>query len=501
MLIRWLWIPALIRLLAFSFLVLRYPSDRDSLKVYFHAGPNVFELFRTFDHFRNDPDVRKYDAVKFLVKSMDQHHYIESSYGDKKVEWFSEHFERVESRLTEIEDSLETALKDPGTGAGPKKIRDARGISSEFLITHINQAFENWDTSRWCRHLTFEQFCEFMLPYKPWESKPELWLDYYSKIYGKINSSLPDTTPILERLYMLKDTADAWSKGRFLTLGRKMTPIEMQQVRSGDCYYDAAWMRLIGLSLGMPVSMIYTPNEANASGMHYWNAYLDENGDWREFMDRMRISIVTWSIVAPKVFLRYWGKREESFRSIAEGQGLKSRDIPDCLSPWTAVDITGSIIPCTDVEVEITLPDTSDPPFVYLAVYDDRVWDPVHWAIPEHGKALFTGMGHQALYLPVHYTSGYSSPAGDLFILDFNGEIHYPMPDTALTVNFLVDRVYPIKGYLMNNHSKDLIGSRIEGSNDSLFSQFDTLVYIVDVPKIPRESNPELKYVHTYEQW
>jgi hypothetical protein len=340
-----------------------------------------------------------------------------------------------------------------------------------------------------------------MLPYKPWQSKPELWLEYYNNIYSKINSSIPDSTSILERLYVLKDTADAWSRSTYLTLGRKMTPVEMQRVQTGDCFYDASLMRSIGISLGMPVSTIYLPNEANASGMHYWNAYLDEKGTWRELMDRDKISIQTWALVAPKVFLQYWGKRKESFRNLAEEYGVKNEDIPPDLSFWNVVDITELIIPSTDVEVEIQIHEKTDPVFAYLAVFDDRVWEPVHWGLIENRKALFTKMGHQALYMPVVFENGKSFTAGDMFILNYHGEIEYPVPDTTISIDFLVDRVYPVKRWLMNDHSKDLSGAVFEGSNDSLFASFDTLLYIVTEPKLSRETDPETKYIYKYDQW
>ena len=46
------------------------------------------------------------------------------------------------------------------------KIYDAHIITAEYLIDNIDCAFDNWQKRPWNRSLSFEDFCEYLLPYR-----------------------------------------------------------------------------------------------------------------------------------------------------------------------------------------------------------------------------------------------------------------------------------------------------------------------------------------------
>ena len=46
------------------------------------------------------------------------------------------------------------------------KIYDAHFITAEYLIDNIDRAFDNWQKRPWNRSLSFEDFCEYLLPYQ-----------------------------------------------------------------------------------------------------------------------------------------------------------------------------------------------------------------------------------------------------------------------------------------------------------------------------------------------
>ena len=55
-----------------------------------------------------------------------------------------------------------------------KKVYDAKVIKAEFLIHHIDQAFEVFEKRSWNKYLPFDDFCELILPYRigdePWRN-------------------------------------------------------------------------------------------------------------------------------------------------------------------------------------------------------------------------------------------------------------------------------------------------------------------------------------------
>lgn len=59
-------------------------------------------------------------------------------------------------------DKLIEKHEDPNT----LEYSDLEHITAGFLIKNIDEAFHAWRTYPWAKHLTFGQFCEYLLPYK-----------------------------------------------------------------------------------------------------------------------------------------------------------------------------------------------------------------------------------------------------------------------------------------------------------------------------------------------
>ena len=57
------------------------------------------------------------------------------------------------------------------------KIYDAHIITAEYLIDNIDRAFDNWQKRPWNRSLSFEDFCEYLLPYRIGDEPLEEWKD------------------------------------------------------------------------------------------------------------------------------------------------------------------------------------------------------------------------------------------------------------------------------------------------------------------------------------
>ena len=51
-------------------------------------------------------------------------------------------------------------------------IPDVEIIRSDFLIANIEKAFSQWKEGEWATHVSFQDFCEYLLPYKAVELQP-----------------------------------------------------------------------------------------------------------------------------------------------------------------------------------------------------------------------------------------------------------------------------------------------------------------------------------------
>lgn len=68
-------------------------------------------------------------------------------------------------------------------------------ISPEYLIDNIEQAFRVWKEQPWGKNVSFELFCEYVLPYRVGDEKLVSWRN---EIYEKYNSLLDDVRDMPE---------------------------------------------------------------------------------------------------------------------------------------------------------------------------------------------------------------------------------------------------------------------------------------------------------------
>ena len=165
------------------------PLDR-SLKM---AGKNKGELQKVLDHYSEFPvDSLKYKAACYLIKHIPYYY----SYAPN-----------------EIVDSLKQIKVKNGDGWLPQevikkwkwfhyenlpKINDIDVITADLLIENIDYAFEVWNKRSWSKYYTFEDFCEYILPYRVGNEKLEKWRKIYYDRYCPVLDSLYQGTDVVE---------------------------------------------------------------------------------------------------------------------------------------------------------------------------------------------------------------------------------------------------------------------------------------------------------------
>jgi hypothetical protein len=154
----------------------RYPKDvRIALK---DAGANRKELESVLKHYSANPgDSLKLKAAFYLIGNLPDQYYIEG----QSLDIYNEEIIKISSpnvtTLTNIWDSIQRIY---GNDLVIK--RDIELINSELLIENIDMALNVWG-KEWNRSLTFEEFCEYVLPYKSANEKPEK--GWRTKLYEK----------------------------------------------------------------------------------------------------------------------------------------------------------------------------------------------------------------------------------------------------------------------------------------------------------------------------
>src|SRR6478735_1320191 len=170
----------------------------DALKL---AGNNRIELEKVINHYKANKDSLKLKAAYFLIQNMT----MKFSREGKELKEFSSIFSEIEKVRNRTE------LKKGAIGANPSivdsiwneyeqkfgvvnhfnlKIKpDLSYIKSDYLIQNIEYAFKVWALP-WACHLKFEEFCEYILPYRFFDETLIEWRPLLYKKYRPLLDSL-----------------------------------------------------------------------------------------------------------------------------------------------------------------------------------------------------------------------------------------------------------------------------------------------------------------------
>lgn len=127
----------------------------NSLKL---SGDNRAELERVLLHYKDNSEKKK--AAEFLIRNMPGRYSLQSPF-------LFRYYELLDSLqgLDYIGHDEMIAFYDfiyqKPEWRSLKPVYDIESINSQYLITHIDAAFDAWK-SPWARDLTFEEFCDFL---------------------------------------------------------------------------------------------------------------------------------------------------------------------------------------------------------------------------------------------------------------------------------------------------------------------------------------------------
>jgi len=145
------------------------------------AGKNRPELEKVLEHYKHEP--LKLKAAKFLIENMDTYSFNTSPELDAYYKTMDSIFSiNGNDDLTKEQDSLLMQLKKPNSFYF-ESILDLQYVSSNFMIDNIDRAFEAWK-SPFASDMNFNDFCEFLLPYKVNSTDcPDFWRSTYKNTF------------------------------------------------------------------------------------------------------------------------------------------------------------------------------------------------------------------------------------------------------------------------------------------------------------------------------
>ena len=424
------------------------------------AESNRTELEKVLDYYSTDPE--KLAAARFLIVNMPYHYGYECWQQDTIKQILAD---AVKRKSVYGEDLLIIDKKHLDKWSSyshyyGEKIYDSKIITADYLIENIDLSFEVWKKYPWNKHLSFDDFCEFILPYRIANEPLSNWRKKYYEHY----------MPKLDSLYKGTDVIDACSavnqvlKKEWFYYNTDFSLPHLGgdylfTTRVGYCR-DACDVATYAMrSVGIPITTDYYIYSPDLRTWHCWNVVRDTTGQCYPF----------------------WYTKDEVVRSVANDGRRKGKAYRDCygmqsgrFKKWATdntvlpffrncfvKDVTDNYSGLNEISLPIAV---SGCKYAYLGIFKNGSWEPVDIAQIEKGHAVFHNIEPDIVFQLLYVNNGNIKTYGYPFVYD-KQRIIYFKPDTSQQEIACLKRKYPFQEYLFKYLNRNVIGTTIEGSN------------------------------------
>lgn len=468
-----------------------YPKDVERALIL--SGNNRGELIKVLEHYKNKDEL-KFDAACFLIGNMPYHEsriqlQIPSAYSCyfRKIDSICHHDssaiinELLRRQLAKDFDSIPAPVEIP---AKP----DIQSLTANYIIDNIEQAFDEWKNSPLLQGMSFDEFKEYVLPYRV------------------TDESLVDDNQMLKRVIFEKIVKEGRNDIRkpikcyqeYVKQQRTMNYYVKSAHHIGmfdlfipafkmDCHNLAARTCNFFRSCGLPVVYEFTPQWPDKDSKHYWCASPDSNHVLQPYTPPYNNLKEDWDSD-----LKYVGKvYQRTFSAIKSSPYFLKNEveiIPSYCDVATIKDVTERYHLCRTVVLPISCNSSNN--LAYLSFFHTKqTFNPVAWGKIDKRKhqVTFEKVPVNQLFFPTYMTEeGESICFGNPFMLRYDREREAIIPkefeaisDSMIQMHLL--RKYPSKRHL-SEYRQTLRGACLYGAHN-WNGPYDTLLVIKNVPE------------------
>ena len=476
------------------------------------AGKNKPELKAVLRHYRTiDKDPEKLRAAKYLIANMPAHY----SYRDTAAinSYYSKALEILGTGPSPDwqRDTLRQIGDREYAGLTRNIIPDVEVITADYLIYSIDRAFHEWRTRPWSRHLTYNEFREWILPYKVTELQSfDAWRDTLPAHYTDSISIVPPddvqrnsisgAIEIVRGEIHSKQSAIGhrvmWEDRGSIPMRSAATWVRMTY---GSCLDYVTMGTAVFRSVSLPAAVDQVPSWGRNSEGHSWYVFLSDRGREEPTINSLIIG-AGMPFYTNERIPKVWRTTYTINRDM-----VKYRNTAKYVYPFDLcrVDVTSHYTRTSDLEIETDKMQTAkltDKKYVYIAMAVNSggpQWKVLDLGILKRGKAHFKNMGREMLYIALGYDGRKLIPISRPFILHKSGEVEYidnPDDSDAITISMDLRRKY-YESYNVVNMRRRILGGKIQCSNRPDFKDAVTL-YTIESTEIPYyiELNAERAY-------
>lgn len=457
------------------------------------AGENRAELEKVLSRYKTPPaDSLKYKAACFLIENMPYYTYYKGEQLDRYLTYYSllQEIHGLNINPQVIADSIRHMY---GTFHldSLQCLKDIETIDSAYLCKNIEWSFKVWQEQPWGKHVSFTDFCEYILPHRIGD---ETLTDWREEIYKKYN-------PLLDslRASAVLDKEDPVIAARCLldsirggaSVFTTAAPAELPhagprvvQLKSGSCRESSDFVVYVCRALGIPCAIDFMPLRGDENDSHQWVSFADKYGTlfYQEFPDYLREVRKDRMCGMPKIKV-YRNTYSMNYEMQQEMQKLDSIIVPLFEGPHI-VDVT---FPYTkDFRKEVEIPASAlykgkpRSRIAYLCGSKRMDWEPVAWAEFNGRRLVFTDIQKGSVMRIATYEKGRLRFWTDPFEINVSNEFRFFTPsDNVQDVTLFAKHTLSAEEWFQDR----MVGGIFEGSNDPAFLKKEILHIIEKKPE------------------
>lgn len=355
-----------------------------------------------------------------------------------------------------------------------KKIRDVDILTSDYIIENIDLAYSVWKERPWSKYYSFNDFCEYILPYRIEDEPLENWRKVYYERYA----------PVLDSLYQGDDVVDAaraiagyLQQEGFTNHTDFVLPhlgaLYLLENRVSFCRETCDITIYVMRALGIPVAIDFYPMSPSYNSQHFWNALIDTNHLAVPFnymegpISRKRLKSERKK---GKVYRSFYAKQKAPVSEIK-----LTDDVPTLFKDSFIRDVSEEYFP--NKKVRIKMKTTFGNDIGYLSFFTGQALFPVDISEIINDSATFSALETNVIYFPSVMQNGEIVSSNYPFIYK-DGNVSSFIPDHKRLTTVTVERKYPIRNNL--TFLASACGVRIEGANQFDFSDSVLLYEVID---------------------
>jgi len=422
-----------------------------------------------FKYYYDGDIIKKFDTIFFILDSLQKKKAISNQDPVLQTKWNS----IVDKYGSPIDGKFEI-------------IPDSVTLTKEYLQANIEAAFKVKDEKLWLHSMPDSIFNEYVLPYRIGTERLEPgWRNY---LYRSYDNLIKKGNGKQENFEKIKNTEMVAFAGEIqweikTRVGTSATmweypfdiPIsKMEKGKKGACRHLTNYTTAVMRSIGLPVTMDFTIGWGNNRTGHEWNVLITPQNKVLPFdacSYPMGIDLSDRKIV--KIY-------RIQYSLINNFTAPTTTDVPLNIYDPTWKDVTQEYTKTSNIIIDIPKEVPKNKKFALIGTFNNIDWTPQFYAPISKGKAVFSNLGCNNVYIGMFMDNDEIKTYGVPFILDSLGNIHDLTPNISKS-DIVLKRKYH-RTNAVNFYEQSMIGGKFECSNNPDFSNKVTIFTINDQP-------------------